>query len=72
MLLTKKQQECERYDKLTKKDENKYNILKEKFETLSGKSERYYKNYQHVLDPSLLLDDKKVAVVMIQKENKEM
>ena len=72
MLLTKKQKESERYDKLTKRDENKYNILKEKFETLSGKSDRYYKNYQHVLDPSLLLDDKKVAVVMIQKENKEM
>ena len=72
MLLTKKLKECERYDQLTKKDEIKYNTLKEKFETLSGKSDRYYKNYQHVLDPSLFLNDENVAVVMIQKENKEM
>ena len=39
---------------------------------LNEKSIRYYKTYEHFLDPGFLLNDESFAKDLLNKENKEM
>ena len=43
-----------------------------KINILNEKSIRYYKTYEHFLDPGFLLNDESFAKDLLNKENKEM
>ena len=72
LLIMRKHKENDEYENIIKTEEDKYNTLKDKINILNEKSIRYYKTYQHILDPGLLLNDESFAKGIIHKENKEM
>ena len=71
-LIMRKHKENEEYENIIKTEEDKYNILQDKINVLNEKSIRYYRKYEHFLDPGLLLNDESFAKSLIHKENKEM
>lgn len=71
-LIMRKHKENEEYENIIKTEEEKYNTLKEKINILNEKSIRYYKTYEHFLDPGFLLNDESFAKDLLHKENKEM
>ena len=54
------------------KHDEKYKLLQNKIENLNNKSDRYFKKYQHLLDPCMLLGNEDAAQEMLSQENKEM
>lgn len=71
-LSLQKQNDYNDYIQTDNKHDERYKLLQNKINNLTNKSDRYFKKYQHVLDPCMLLGNEDAAQEMICQENKEM
>ena len=71
-LSLQKENDYNEYIQNDNKHDERYKLLQNKINNLNNKSDRYFKKYQHVLDPCMLLGDEDAAREMLSQENKEM
>lgn len=70
--ILQKENDYNEYIKNDNKHDERYKLLQNKLDNLNNKSDRYFKKYQHVLDPCMLLGNEDAAQEMLSQENKEM
>jgi hypothetical protein len=71
-LILQKENDYNEYIKNDNKHDERYKLLQNKLDNLNNKSDRYFKKYQHVLDPCMFLGNEDAAQEMLSQENKEM